>query len=592
MRPVPSAALGSAGPGRRSLEGGFARRTIRKVSLALGQLTRSLHSRIVPLLDLSDLSPAKVADPEASEKLTRALAAAAVISVALADDVKAAQSVTDGTDDRGIDALLVDSAHSGLLLVQSKWSKDGRGSISKGDLLKFIDGFREMMQYEWSVFNPKIRARSAAIEGVLDDPNVRIILCLATSSDTDLSTDAAKVIKSFLREVNTAGLPPMVTFQHVKLSDVHAATIGRRAIHLDATLENWGPIGEPFTAQYGVINASDLADWYRIHGERLFESNIRQPLGRTPVNEAIRDTLIDTPEQFWYLNNGVTVLADHIAKSAKGGASRTQGSFKLTNASVVNGAQTVSTIFSTLQDEPECVALAKVAIRFISLDGCPPDFAIRVTRATNTQNSVESRDFVALDPVQERLRDELLAELGKSYSIRRGETTPSPQMGCTVVDATVALACRRGPGMAVMAKATIGRIWDSVGRAPYTDLFNDSTTSIEVWRSVEILRAVDHTLEGLRKSSHGRAAAFAVQGNRLVLSMVFDLLPGNFVDFDDHRWARTLSKVPNLTTRVFRRMNAVLESDFAENYLAALTKNTGRSRALFEQARRTLRRSR
>ena len=533
------------------------------MNLALSQLTRSLQSRIVPLLDLSDLPEAKRADPEASEKLTRALAAAAVISIALADDVKAAQSVTDGADDRGIDALVVDSAHSGLLLVQSKWSKDGRGSISKGDILKFIDGFREMMQFEWSVFNSKIRSRSAAIEGVLDDPNVKIILCVVTSSDTNLSADA-----------NKAGLPPMVTFQHVKLSDVHAATLGKREINLDATLENWGPIGEPFTAQYGVINASDLADWYGLHGERLFESNIRQPLGRTPVNEAIRETLLKSPDQFWYLNNGVTVLADSIAKTAKGGASRTQGSFRLTNASVVNGAQTVSTIYATLQDEPERVALAKVAIRFISLDGCPDDFAVRVTRATNTQNSVESRDFVALDPVQERLRNELLSELGKSYSIRRGETTPAPQVGCTVVDATVALACRRGPNMAVMAKATIGRIWDSVGRPPYTDLFNDATTPVELWRCVEVLRAVDYSLEGLRTKSVGRAAAFAVQGNRLVLSMVFDLLPSDFVELNDDRWAEVLGKVPTITER------------------AALTKNTGRSRALFEGARKGLRRSR
>jgi hypothetical protein len=562
------------------------------VNLALTQLTRSLQSRIVPLLDLSDLPEAKRADPDASEKLTRALAAAAVISVVLSDDLKAAQAVTDGPDDRGIDAVVVDSAHSGLLLVQSKWSKDGRGTISKGDILKFIDGFREMTQFEWATFNVKIRTRATAIEQVLDDPNVKIVMCVATSSDTDLSKDAMKAVNSFLADINTPGLPPMVTFQHVKLSDVHAATLGRREINLDATLENWGPIGEPFAAQYGVINASDLADWYEMHGERLFESNIRQPLGRTPVNEAIRDTLVTSPEQFWYLNNGVTVLADSITKTARGGASRTQGSFKLSDASVVNGAQTVSTIHATLRDQPERVELAKVAIRFISLDSCPPDFAVRVTRATNTQNSVESRDFVALDPIQERLRSELLSDLGKSYSIRRGETTPAPQVGCTVVDATVALACRRGPNMAVMAKATIGRIWDSVGRPPYSDLFNDATTPGELWRCVEVLRSVDYALEGLRAKSVGRASAFAVQGNRLVLSMVFDLLPTDFVEQDDERWSEILSRVPGITERAFKQMNLVLESDFADNYLAALTKNTTRSRALFETARARLRRSR
>jgi hypothetical protein len=155
-----------------------------------------------------------------------------------------------------------------------------------------------------------------------------------------------------------------------------------------------------------------------------------------------------------------------------------------------------------------------------------------------------------------------------------------------VVDATVALACRRGPSMAVMAKATIGRIWDSLGKPPYSDLFNDSTSVLDIWRSVEVMRVTDASLEKLRGGTSGRAAAFAVQGNRLVLSLVFALLPPDLVELSDQEWAVVLAKVPDATERAWTRMLDVLNSEFAENYLAALTKNTTRSRRLFDLSRK------
>jgi AIPR protein len=300
------------------------------VSLALTQLTRSLQTRFIPHIEVSDLSATKQADPACPELYSRALAAAAVATLGEVDDRVAAHAVVDGSDDRGIDAVLVDTAHNALLLVQSKWSKDGRGGIAKGDTLKFIDGCREMMDFDWAVFNARLRSKSAIIEQVLMDSNVKVVLCIVTSSDTTLSSDAGRSIKKFLEDINTPGLPEMVSLKHVTLSEVHSAISGGRAVDLEATLENWGPIGEPYSAQYGVINAADLAEWYERHGERLFEANIRQPLGRTVANDAIRETLLKSPEEFWYLNNGVTVLAESVAKVTRGAASRNQGFFKLT----------------------------------------------------------------------------------------------------------------------------------------------------------------------------------------------------------------------------------------------------------------------
>jgi AIPR protein len=140
--------------------------------------------------------------------------------------------------------------------------------------------------------------------------------------------------------------------------------------------------------------------------------------------------------------------------------------FHLSGLSIVDEAQTVAAIARTAQEAAAEELGARVWVRLISLEGCPPEFATQVTEATNTQNTVERSDFVALDPEQGRLRTDLLLSLQKIYSIKRGEDNRQPEHGCT--EATVALACSQpDPALAVRAKSAAGRLWESTTRDPY-----------------------------------------------------------------------------------------------------------------------------
>ena len=47
-----------------------------------------------------------------------------------------------------------------------------------------------------------------------------------------------------------------------------------------------------------------------------------------------------------------------------------------------------------------------------------------ITRAANTQNRIEKRDFAALDSNQKRLRTELYLENQKEYAYQTGEQPP------------------------------------------------------------------------------------------------------------------------------------------------------------------------
>ena len=62
----------------------------------------------------------------------------------------------------------------------------------------------------------------------------------------------------------------------------------------------------PHLAFYGQVSAQVIGDWWVKYGDRLFARNLRS-LGDTDVNTEINQTLDNSPESFWYFNNGVTI---------------------------------------------------------------------------------------------------------------------------------------------------------------------------------------------------------------------------------------------------------------------------------------------
>lgn len=75
--------------------------------------------------------------------------------------------------------------------------------------------------------------------------------------------------------------------------------------------------------------------------KHIFEANVRDYQGNVTVNKEIADTLIkkDSMEDFWWLNNGITMLASEIdQKSTK--------VFEVKNPEIVNGLQTSTEIYN------------------------------------------------------------------------------------------------------------------------------------------------------------------------------------------------------------------------------------------------------
>lgn len=552
-------------------------------TLRVRHISDSLIAKFSGLIDLSDVAGAPASERDKTFK-TRALAAQALQRVAGVNAAAAAAAVTDGSGDNGIDAVYV-SESDAVVLVQSKWSGNGTGGIGLGASRNFIAGLKALTNEQYDRFNDKFQTHVPALQGALQNPDVSFVMVIATTGTTELAEPVALAFADMEAELNDPS--PLVRVERLGIGDFHSAITadadGAR-IDLEVTVENWGMVTEPYEAYYGTISASQAADWFATHGDRLFEQNIRKPLGNTSVNQGLAHTLTAEQSHFWYFNNGITALCATVRKLARGATSRTAGDFQLNGVSIVNGAQTVASIAKAAQLRGEDNPLdARVWVRFISLEGCPPEFASEVTEATNTQNTVERSDFVALDPEQARLRTELLLSVQKTYSIKRGEETPPPEHGCTVTEATVALACAQSDSsLAVIAKSALGRLWESTERPPYTILFNSGTSAYRLWRCVQVMRAVDRELESQRKVLEGRDRAVAVQGNRVALHLVFQELDMDGIAVPETDWSTQLARVADIADAVLNRMIEHVEAEYPTNYITSLFKNAGRCHHLIE----------
>lgn len=543
----------------------------------LNQIKTKIEGGVGRHIDVSDANPGQ----EDGTRLTRGLAAFALTQLLDLDETTAAAAITDGYDDNGIDAIYVDVDSSRVYLVQSKWSSAGTGSPALGDVQKFLKGFVDLINAEFARFNEKVQAKHGDLENALADPQVQFVLVFAHSGQEALSDPAKDAIDNVLKDVND----PIETASFVMLSqaELHAFlvhAVAGKAPDLSVTLHDWGSTQEPYAAYYGQVEASEVAEWFRQYNERLFAKNLRQFLGReSDVNDSIVDTLVNAPGRFWYFNNGITVLCEQIAKAPQGGTSKKTGHFEFRGVSVVNGAQTVGCIGQAAKDHPDAISDARVTARFISLEDCPADFAGEVTRATNTQNRVERRDFVALDVQQDRLATEMAIDQ-KRYAIKSGEKPPAAESGCTVVDATVALACaNRDVDLAVQAKREIGRLWigaDSDSGTQYHKLFNAKLTGDRLWKSVQVLRAIELALAAERAKRAGRENQIGIHGNRLIAHLVFQALPKDALNDPSTNMEDLLDSVPALVEQMYKRVVEVVTASYPTNYLASLFKNASR----------------
>lgn len=144
----------------------------------------------------------------------------------------------------------------------------------------------------------------------------------------------------------------------------------------------------------------NLAKYYRFitddNGQLrkyIFEANVRDYQGHNTVNHDIEQTLSSsTVEDFWWLNNGITLLTDEATLA-------TSKELVLTDPAIVNGLQTSNEIFRHFQNNPNELAneTRNVLVRIIVPES--EDSRDRIILATNNQTSIPKSSLRANGPI-------------------------------------------------------------------------------------------------------------------------------------------------------------------------------------------------
>ncbi|CAL9486321.1 hypothetical protein SUDANB171_03135 [Streptomyces sp. enrichment culture] len=141
----------------------------------------------------------------------------------------------------------------------------------------------------------------------------------------------------------------------------------------------------------------------------LFESNVRDYAGSTSVNTAIGETLKSgTREDFWWFNNGVTIVANAAQIAGK--------KIVIRDPQIVNGLQTSHEVYSYFQaggQHRDRSLLVKIVVAPES--GTTRD---RIIRATNSQTQLPAGALRATEPIQKDI-EESLAHTSSYYYERR-----------------------------------------------------------------------------------------------------------------------------------------------------------------------------
>lgn len=141
----------------------------------------------------------------------------------------------------------------------------------------------------------------------------------------------------------------------------------------------------------------------------MFDANVRDYESESGVNRSIQATLESDDEEmdFWWLNNGVTVVADKVQLAGK--------QLSLASPQVVNGLQTSHEIFKR-GSRASLDNRRSVLVKVIEADR--ENTKDSIIKATNSQTTLGTATLRATDKVQRNI-EEYLATIGLAYERRK-----------------------------------------------------------------------------------------------------------------------------------------------------------------------------
>lgn len=186
-------------------------------------------------------------------------------------------------------------------------------------------------------------------------------------------------------------------------------------------------LGVGLDAKYAFVPITCIYRIYKSAIEKqypIFEKNIREYLGNKGINHRIFETLKDKEDRknFFYYNNGITMICDSFGSiesvPPKSSPIPIGARFQVVNPQIVNGCQTVNSIFEALHDMDqgsldEEFKDTYVMVKILQIDRQKDDgegLFNNIVKYNNSQNCIDEKSFAATSSEFVRLQSEFLSK--------------------------------------------------------------------------------------------------------------------------------------------------------------------------------------
>lgn len=327
-------------------------------------------------------------------------------------------SITDKSNDGGIDFVFYDEEAAKVIVGQNKYSDKQTVNDVVAELQKINTTLKNFFKGKTATYNDKLkRILQNAIDRLPEenDENIKIIF----SSFSEFNQEK---VKSKLEE----------ELSYLELMFYGTKDIEKKFEELQTTLhvvkEFSFAVDEPKnilcykSKKYdGVvlnIKASSLKKAFEQYDSKgLFNLNIRRYIQSKNVDAGIIDSIVKNNTDFWFKNNGITIACNDY---------RVDGNtIKIYGFSIVNGGQTTTLIakhFDSLKNDFSVMCKVVKSVEKLEEEEAM-GFFNEIAEATNSQKPIQPRDLRANSREMVQLQ-QLLKDREYFLEIKRGIRVP------------------------------------------------------------------------------------------------------------------------------------------------------------------------
>ncbi len=354
-------------------------------------------------------------------------------NVHLRDMNETKDDMTDGADDKQIDAVFIDDNQQTIYIIQGKFI--GNGAVDGEPLREVLSSWiqlRNLVRLQ-EVGNLKLKRKLSEVSKALEDEyeiEFELITTgeLTEAAKKDLATFQEQLVELSENNDFYAGIKVIDSNELKRRYDI-ALEKDNPTINHSLDLSDSQAMEVEISGNKVVIAAIPLRECIKFPGIKdgtLFQKNVRQSLGLSNrVNKGIKSTIYaENHKDFFFYHNGITAICNKLDLK--------DNILQLHGFSVVNGCQSLTTI-SNCSEKVKQLDETYILFRFYEIHQRERGDKISVN--TNSQSAVKPRDLRSNDKRVLNIKKSFEQKYNNGYFItKRGEIPPASKDKDEIID--------------------------------------------------------------------------------------------------------------------------------------------------------------